>query len=243
MDEKKQDKPSFLTKLSKFIMKLVMFPIKLIMNLARMINEIRVFVISLITIIVVSVIALLVIYIFKPEPVWGGLKNFLNSDLNKSTVANVSLDDIYKKINTATKSEDGNYYVELNSAEVTTLFRKTALISDASIVELENDRIEFFLNSESNEKPLWFKVRMDRKSEKDMEVTNVGFQRFSLPWFVAGMFDQTFGGLSGMLSKQNTNGDAVIIFNQILNFERFDNKLELEDVELKENKVVLIFED
>ena len=227
-------------------------PFVLLVSFAKMLNEIRVLILSIITIVVFSVIALLLIIIFKPPFAWEPLKDFLNAELRIESGQAANEEDIYKKINelisvtaqnarqnvgqTSLQSE-----IKLSSADITLLFQKAGIIQSDSIVSVEKDIMRIYMNIDSKEKPLWLLVNLRKNADGNVKVDDVAFKRFGLPGFVAGAMNSSFGGLADILAKQNSKTSSVILLNQVLDNKKINTALSLEQVDFADGFAVLAY--
>jgi hypothetical protein len=223
-------------------------PFRLLVSFARMLNEIRVFILSVVTIVIFGFIALLLIVIFKPPFAWEPLKDFLNAELRIESGQAASEDDLYKRINklvvdTAQNTDQASIQkeIKLSSADMTLLFQKAGIIKDDSVVSIEKDLMRIYMNIDSKEKPLWLLINLCKNSDGNVKVDEVAFKRFSLPGFVAGAMNSSFSSLTDVLAKQNSKTSSVILLNQVLDNKKISTALSLERVDFIDGYVVLAY--
>jgi hypothetical protein len=222
----------------KWVWKVLLVPFQLLMNLAHIINEVRMLTTSILTLLILAVVLLMITIIFKPSFAWEPLKNFLNNDLKVEVMKEVNPDEIYKKISlTAIGTDNVEFQVKLNETEVTQLFRRSGLVNSDTNVVLEKDILKAYMNVDMADKPLWVIVEMKKADDGNIKIDNIGFNRFSFPSFMSGMVNSGFSGVTDILAKQNGKDNAVVLFNQIMDKTKF--KYQLNKIEFEQDNAIL----
>jgi hypothetical protein len=198
-------------KVLKGIWFVLLLPFRLLINIAHILNEVRMLVLSIVTIAVVLIVSLVIVVVFKPAFAWEPLKNFLNADIKVEQVEDLATDNVLaKRMPIVTASE-----IKLSQAEVTRLFRASGFINQQSVIWIHKDNLQFVLNIDDKDKPLWLLVTATKNSDGNIKISEVAFKRLVLPGFIAGIANSSFSSITDMLAKQNGKDSAVILFNQL----------------------------
>jgi len=152
-------------------------------------------------------------------------------------VDTISLDSLYERINTEVAA---NGQVTINNSELTVLIRDFTLLDKKLRVKSHQDGMLFYINIDSEQRPLWFRVETIKLNNK-MVVDKVGFGRFNTPNDLAGFLNDTVGIVFSVIEQQVTAKNYVTFFDQILNKSKLQPGLTLNSVEMQQDQVSLYF--
>jgi len=225
--------------LIKGLIAILLFPFKLIISLLKIINEIRSIALGCITLIILTIIGVILLFIFKPAPIWNPVKDFLNAGLQIDQITSTNNGNIYNRIN---QSTDNNFIVTLSEDDITTLFRQAGIINSNSIVELRQNQIIIYIDTENNDKPLWVFVSASIDGGNNLVADRSGFGRFDLPGFVSNMVTSGVNTITDFLARQNKSSKAIVVFNQLLDQNQIAKNLTLKSVVVADRQAILTFE-
>lgn len=194
-------------------------------------------------IIILTLLATVLILIYKPPIFWNPIKTFLNDNISKPVAAKdetETLEELYKRINLTALSNES---VTITDSELTLIMRSNTFLEDKCFIKTTKDSMKFFINIDSEERPLWFITETKINNENRIEVENAGFGKFNTPQEVAAIVNDTLGVVFQFIEQQVTADSVVAAFSQIIDTSRINEKLELEKVEFEDASIVLFFKN
>lgn len=238
----KEEGPPWYTRIPQLIGAAILFPFKMLYKLLEIIlktlNLLQTTCLTITFIVVLVVIGLVLTVLYKPAFVWNPLKTYLNSNMYVNEINQVDVDALYERISMEGVSEGR---VALNDSELTYLIRDFTLLDERLRTHSATNGMVMFMNIDTNERPLWFRVETQKENNKLM-VSRVGFGRFDTPNELAGFLNDTVGIVFSIIEQQVTAENYLTFFEQIINETKIDRRLHLSSVELKEGSAVLYFE-
>jgi hypothetical protein len=233
--------PAWYSRIFNGLITILLFPIKLIYRLLEIIlkalNLVQTTCLTIAFIIIILVLGLVIVVLYKPEFLWNPIKTYLNADMVVNEVDTISLDSLYERINTEVAA---NGQVTINNSELTVLIRDFTLLDKKLRVKSHQDGMLFYINIDSEQRPLWFRVETIKLNNK-MVVDKVGFGRFNTPNDLAGFLNDTVGIVFSVIEQQVTAKNYVTFFDQILNKSKLQPGLTLNSVEMQQDQVSLYF--
>ena len=220
-----------------FIWTVITLPFKFIWYLLKLLNDVRMAVLGLLTLIFIIILSLVLIFIFKPAFIWEPLKGFLNSDIQTPIYQNLTEQNIYQKINSGGMNE-----IMIGESEVTYLFRKANLINENSLIGLTDNTITVYFDADTKESPLWVFIKSRADETGNLKIDSTGFGRFSMPNFVSNWLASGFNAMMDLLGKQNRNSSLVIVMNQILDSKQVAPVIRLKSAEIRQGEIVLKYD-
>lgn len=221
----------------RFLWTAITFPFKFVWNFLKMMNNVRIFVLGLITLIFVTILVIILIFIFKPSFAWEPLKGFLNNDIKTPTYQDVSEAKIYQRINSGGLGE-----IIITESEATYLFRKAGLINENSLIGFTDNSMTVYLNGDSKESPLWIYIKTKTDHDKNLTVESSGFGRFNMPDFVSNWMASGFNSVVDLLGRQNRSSSLIIVMNQVLDSKQIVLTKVLKSAEIRQNVIILKYD-
>jgi len=230
---------------SKFsFLDILLFPFRLIgmlvMAIWKLLGMIKQLIIALVIITLLAAMGAVLILLYKPPFFWNPVKTLLNKDIDPAVVTEVTADFVYNKINTAGLA---GQTVILTDSETTRLIRDYTNLDQKCFVTTDNSSLNFYVNIDTAERPLWFVVSTVANNYGKLAVQNAGFGSFNTPEFFTSWLNDTLGIVFQFVEKQVTAPNQVVLFQDVLDKHKLNKNLELTGVQLEPGKLILNFTD
>lgn len=187
----------------------------------------------------ILLIGFVLIFAYKPPFIWNPMKTFLNNDLVLPEVSVQTEDQIYEYINTTAKNQS---VVELNESQFTKIAVAKLEISKKNFFKFETDNVLFYLNIDTDERPLWSVLSISVKKNEKLKVQKIGFGRMDTPSFFSSLVNDTVGSVFSFVEKLVTADNNLLAFNQLIDTKKIDKSLTLKDVKVVSEKIVLTYQ-
>jgi hypothetical protein len=184
------------------------------------------------------IIGLVLVFAYKPPVLWNPLKTFLNHEITYTNVVNQNADNIYEKINSNAKNDKK---VTLNNDEFSLIFIDKLKVSNKSFVKINESSFDFYLNIDTNERPLWVVIPIEVTQEKKFRIKALGFGRFNTPQFIANILNDTVGTVFTFMEGLVTSDSYIHGINQLFDTSKVDKELDLADVTLQKDVMQLTY--
>ncbi len=194
-------------------------------------------------ILILAFLGLVLILIYRPPLFWNPIKTFLNNNVTQPVAINnpeKALEDLYKKINLTALSDQP---VLVNDSELTLLMQHNTFLADKCFVKTSKNAMHFYIDIDNNERPLWFVTKTIINKENRIEIAEAGFGRFNTPQAVAAIVNDTLGLVFQFIENQVTADSVSTAFNEIIDTERLNENIELNQVEFNDGFVILFFKN
>lgn len=193
-------------------------------------------------ILILSLLAFVLILIYKPPLFWNPIKTFLNNDVTRPAVTNNtnSLDKIYERINTTALKDQP---VKIYDNELSEIMQEYTFLDSKCFITTKPNSMRFYINVDSDERPLWFITETKINDKDRIEITNAGFGRFDTPQWIAAIMNDTLGLVFQFIEQQVTADSSVAAFKQIITSDKIDKKLIMQKVEFGDGFIVLSYQN
>jgi hypothetical protein len=221
----------------KWLWWLIRYIVRFIFNSLKLIRNIA---ITLIVFGIIFFIAALFVAIYKPPVFWNPMKTFLNSDIQVLNTTNEDVDTIYTMINEKAEKES---IVTLTEGEFSKIAFAKLDMTEENYVRFKKDKVFFYLNTESKERPLWNVVSVNVKKDEKMKILSYGVGRFDTPQVVSGFLNDTLGSVFSFAESLVTSSTNTFAFSELLmDKTKIDKSFILKDVKVEDSKIMLTYE-
>jgi len=211
--------------------------VRFILNSLKLIRNIT---ITLIILAIIFFISSLFVAIYKPPFFWNPMKTFLNSDIQVLDTTNENVDSIYTMINETAEKES---VVSLTEGEFSKIAFTKLTMTEENYVRFKRDKVFFYLNTETKERPLWNVVSVNVQKNEKMKILSYGVGRFDTPQFVSGFLNDTLGSVFSFAESLVTSNSNTFAFSELLmDKEKIDKSLILKEVKVEDSKIMLTYE-
>ena len=209
--------------------------LRLIINFFKLIKNVL---LTILILFIVAVLAVIFIALYKPPFLWNPVKTFLNNEIQVVDTSKENADTIYAMMNEKAKKDT---FVTLTEGQFSKIaFAKLGMAND-DFIRFSKDKIYFFLNTDTKERPLWNVVSINVKTGEKMKIQSFGFGRFDTPQFVSGLLNDTLGTVFTFVENLVTANTNTFAFNELMDASKLDRALTLNDVKVDEGKITLTY--
>jgi hypothetical protein len=209
---------------------------RVIINFIRLIKNI---ILTVFTLLVVIILTILFTILYKPAFLWNPLKTFVNNEIVTINTDNVNVDSIYAMINEKAKKESS---VTLTESQFSKIAFTQLAMSEINFIRLKKDAMFFYLNIDTQERPLWGIVSIGVAKNEKMKINTFGFGRFDSPQFVSGLLNDTLGSMFSFVENLVTAKNNTFAFNELMDQSKIDKSLSLKEVKIEDGKIVLTYQ-
>jgi hypothetical protein len=209
--------------------------IKLIFNFLKLIKNVL---ITILILFIFGILAVIFVALYKPPFLWNPLKTFLNNEIQVINTNNENVDAIYALINEKGKKDT---FVTLTDSQFSKIVFNKLAMAEENFIRFSKDKMYLYLNTDTKERPLWNVVSINIKTGEKMKIQSFGFGRFNTPQFVSGLLNDTLGTVFTFVENLVTSNTNIFAFNELMNKEKLDKSLTLNDVKVDEGKITLTY--
>lgn len=160
------------------------------------------------------VLLLIIVFVvlFKPDPVWGRAKAFLNDELKPGEQASLAapntLPDLDASMLIAPDNPDGSKTIILTEAELAAILSRSIKDSEHFYLDLQPQTIRIMIDLDQNQaEPLWFFIDLSQ-NQGVVEVSRSGFGRADMP---GGVVALARDNVNRSLDFINLKSDDVLV--------------------------------
>ncbi|MFW5702529.1 MAG: hypothetical protein ACOCXP_01025 [Candidatus Dojkabacteria bacterium] len=186
----------------------------------------------------ILIIALVAVFIFRPEPVWGELKLFINGSVSNDgygSAADVSPDyRLADRLNKATLIEPSLYQLVLSEQEIAYLVDRKISNVEQIYSNSSDNEISVLLNlTPEEDDPLWLKITLTQEGDQ-LEITSSSFGRFAIPNAVREQIQSTLVTGLSFLNRDS----AVSIIQELIG----SDQITITSAQFEEDQLLINFE-
>lgn len=186
----------------------------------------------------ILLIGFVLIFAYKPPFVWNPMKTFLNNDLVLPQAIEQTEDQIYEYINTTAKNQS---IVDLTEEQFTKIAIAKLEVSKKNFFKFSTDNVLFYLNIDTDERPLWAVLSVSVKKNEKLKVQKIGFGRFDTPSIFSSLINDTVGSVFSFVEKLVTADNNLLAFNELIDSRKIDKSLTLKDIKVEQGRIVLTY--
>ena len=117
-------------------------------------------------------------------------------------------------------------------------------MTEENYVRFKKDKVFFYLNTESKERPLWNVVSINVRKDEKMKILSYGVGRFDTPQVVSGFLNDTLGSVFSYAESLVTSSTNTFAFSELLmDKTKIDKSFILKDVKVEDSKIMLTYEN